>query len=385
MANRTKLLFVITKSNWGGAQRYVYDLATNLNAGYDVLVATGGNGILLERLRGKSVRTGSLAYLGRDIRAFTDLKALVELYRLFRRERPDIVHLNSSKAGALGAFAARLARVPRIVFTMHGWPFNEPVSRASKAFRWLASLVTLLLSDETITASHFDSMHAPLSLKTTTIHHGVTEPVFLSREEARQRILHGRNISAVPLLIGTIAELHKNKGIDLLIDAMPEVKDASLVVIAEGEERAALERQIARLRLTDRVFLAGFIFNAASLLKAFDIFVLPSRTEALGYVLIEAGFAEVPVIATMVGGIPEVVDDGLSGVLVPGYDSAAIAEALNEMSRNPNTRKHYAERLKEKVARAFSLQGMIKKTIEVYGPQATATISDTDASRADRP
>ena len=364
MANRKKLLFVITKSNWGGAQRYVFDLATNLTAEFDCMVAAGGDGLLLERLREKKIPIYPVASLGRDIRAFSDTKAFMELFRLFRRERPDIVHLNSSKAGALGALAARIAGVPRVIFTVHGWPFNEPVRPLSKLFRWSASLITLLFSHESITVSHFDDLHTPLGLRTRTIHNGIEEPTFLSREEARERLRVPRH--ATGMVIGTIAELHKNKGVDILVSAMPQIAHALLVIVGDGEERPAIERSIAELGLEEHIELAGFIPNAASLLRAFDIFVLPSRTEALGYVLLEAGFAGVPVVASTVGGIPEIIDDGLSGLLFPAHDAAALAGAINELVAAPRTRARYAERLKEKVERYFSLRGMLEKTVAVY-------------------
>jgi glycosyltransferase involved in cell wall biosynthesis len=364
MATRKKLLFVITKSNWGGAQRYVYDLATHLNTEYDVAVAAGGSGILFERLQEKGIRTISLTALARDIEAKSDFAAFRELIRVFRDEKPDIVHLNSSKAGILGALAGRIARIPRLVFTVHGWPFNEPVSSLSRAFRWIASCATLLLCHSRIIAvSHFDAMHAPLGLRMVTIHNGIEELAFLSREEAQKKL---SLTDETHFVIGTIAELHKNKGIDILVEALPHVSNAVLVVIGEGEERKVLEEMIIRLKLETRAHLIGFMENAARVLPAFDLFVLPSRTEALGYVLLEAGFAGVPVAASTVGGIPEVIDDGLNGVLFPAYDSEALAKAVNELIASPNVRAHYAERLKEKVARYFALRGMVKKTIEVY-------------------
>lgn len=366
MANRKKIIFLVTKSNWGGAQRYVFDLATNLNHEYKCLVAAGGNGPLLERLREFGVQTVSIPSLLRDIRAFSDIGALRELYILFKKERPDIVHLNSSKAGLLGAIAARIAGVKRIIFTVHGWPFNEPISPVAKLFRWYASLATLLLCHTSISVSHFDAVHAPFGYPLLTIHNGIAEPHFLSREEAREKLLQNIAASGITSIIGTVAELHKNKGVDLLLDAMPHVPNTTLLVIGEGEERPALEQQIKRLGLTSRVHLLGFIPDAASLLKAFDIFVLPSRTEALGYVLLEAGFAEVPVVASTVGGIPEIIEDGLTGVLVPAYDAQALAEALQTLTVSPGTRGHYTERLKEKVEIHFELQGMIKKTTAVY-------------------
>ena len=362
---KKKIIFVITKSNWGGAQRYVYDIATSISKEYDVAVALGGEGVLREKLEIAGVRTISIPSLGRDIHAKNDMAAFVELWKLFRKERPDIVHVNSSKAGGLGALAARLVRVPRIVYTVHGWPYNEPIPAFSKRFRWLASLVTMLLVNRVITVANFDHIHSPLGLETTMVHNGVAPFVLSHASEARAEI--EKRIGSSPQhLFGIIAELHKNKGVDILVEAMAAVPTAHLAIIGEGEDRALLKTLIEKRGLQDRVHLLGFIEDAARFLKAFDVFVLPSRKEGLPYAILEAGWAEVPVVAATVGGIPEIIDDQISGVLVPAYDAQALAKALHELMQSPRTRAHYAERLKEKVERYFSLRGMVEKTIKVY-------------------
>lgn len=369
--HKKKLLFVITKSEWGGAGRYVFDLATSLSGTYDVSVilglsGQGKKGTLAEKLEGRGIRTIAIPTLGRDLSAKGDRAAFFSLLKTFRDEKPDIVHLNSSKAGGLGALAARLARVPRIVYTAHGWAFNEPVPALSRMFRWAASLATGLLCHHVITVSRFDEMHSPFGIEVTTIHNGIEAPAFLVKAAARARIAARAGVPEDTFIIGTIAELHENKGLDILIEAFAGTSKGHLVIIGEGEERPALEALVKKLGIGERVHLVGFIGDAATLLPAFDIFALTSRKEGLPYVLLEAGFAEVPVIASMVGGIPEIVDDQLSGILVPAYDSQAAAEALESLTGSPGTRVHYASRLKEKVERYFPLAGMVKKTVEVY-------------------
>lgn len=362
-----KVLLVVTKSNWGGAQRYVFDMATNMPPEFEVAVAYGGSGELVRRLQEKNIRLIPIPSMVRNVTTNKDVQAFFELIKIFRAEKPDIVHLNSSKAGALGALAARVAGIKKIIFTVHGWPSNEPVSSLAKIFRWTASLVTLLLCHTVMSNSRFTEMHAPLGIKTTPVLNGIAEPAFLSRENARDAL--GRK-AAVPhdaFWIGTIAELHKNKGLDILIAAMTSVPPPiNLLIIGEGEQYEYLQNLIATHQLEDRVKLVGFMRDAATYLKAFDLFVLPSRTESLGYVIIEAGMAGLPVVATTVGGIPEIVDDQLNGILVPPYDASDLAEALNEMIASPNTRARYAEALKQKVDRYFGLRGMVKKTVELY-------------------
>lgn len=293
-------------------------------------------------------------------------RAFFEIFALLKKEKPAVLHINSSKAGALGALAGRLARVPRIIFTAHGWPFNEPTPASSKLFRWIVSLATLLLSHRVITVSHFDEIHSPLGLKTTTIHNGLLMPEFFTKEKARAYIATRTGIPETACVFGTIAELNKNKGVDILIHAFAKTKDNHLVIVGEGEDRRELEFLIRTLKLESRVHLTGYIDNAARFLKAFDVFVLASRKEGLPFAILEAGAAEVPVIATIVGGIPEIIDDQLSGVLVPAYDVHALTEAMNELATSPGTRARYAERLNEKVKRYFGLRGMVKNTVAVY-------------------
>ena len=128
-----KILFVITKSNWGGAQKYVYDLANELhrpNAEFEVAVAFGQEGQLAGKLREAGITTHPIRSLQRDVSVIADIKSFFELLRLFKTQKPDIAHLNSSKVGGLGALAARVAGVPKIIFTVHGWPFWETRGRS---------------------------------------------------------------------------------------------------------------------------------------------------------------------------------------------------------------------------------------------------------------
>ncbi len=363
---RKKLLFVITKSAWGGAGVYVYDLATSLSEQYDVAVALGGRGPLADRLHAAGIRTIPIPSMARDIGASLDIAAYKELKQIFKTEKPDIVHLNSSKAGGLGALAARMTGVKKIVFTVHGWAYNEPVSPLSKLFRWGASLATLILSHRVITVSHFDNINSPLGIPTTPIHNGLAAREFADRAQARAFIAEKTGIAENICVVGAVGELHPNKGYDVLITAAAAAPNMHVVIMGEGEQRALLENLISKHRLADRVHLLGFVSNAAQYSKGFDIFAMPSRKEGLPYAVLEAGAAGLPVVAAAVGGIPEIIDDGFSGVLVNAADASDLADSLSELEKSPNTRERYGEALQAKVLRDFSLPGMIHKTIAVY-------------------
>ncbi len=368
---KKKLLLVITKSVWGGAGRYVFDVATAVSGAYDVSVALGGTGPLIARLNEQHIRTISIPSMQRDISIFSDLQSFFELVKIIWRERPDIVHVNSSKAGGLGALAARLCGVKKVIFTAHGWAHNEPVAPLGKFFRWVASLLTLFLSHHVITVSHFDALHTPLGIKTIPIHNGIDEPLFLPKNTARVELSKIVTIPEGRILIGTIAELINNLGHFNALNAIEaltseEREKIMYVVIGGGEQEQLLRTHVKSRGLSESVAFTGFVKDASRLLKAFDIFLYTPNKSGLPYALLEAGSAELPVIATIIGGNPEVVEDEISGLLVPAYDTNATVKALRELIAGPNTRARYAARLKEKVSRYFGVRGMIKKTVEVY-------------------
>ncbi len=148
-----RILYVITKANWGGAQRYVYDLATAMKkVGHEVAVAYGEEGLLGERLREAGIRTFPLATFARKVESKAEWESFKALLALIKEEKPDIVHVNSSKAG-LALLAARIAGVPRTVFTAHGWAFNEKRPQWQKFLMHLAYAATVCLAHETICVS----------------------------------------------------------------------------------------------------------------------------------------------------------------------------------------------------------------------------------------
>jgi glycosyltransferase involved in cell wall biosynthesis len=366
-----KIVFVITKSNWGGAQRYVYDLATSLPfSEYDPVVILGGDGILKYKLELKKVRTISLPSLQRDINIKKELLSFYELYKILKNEKPDIVHLNSSKAGGLGAIICRLLRIKKIIFTAHAWAFNENRKAFEKIIITIAHFLTVFFSHKSIAVSESvknQISHLPfLSKKITVIHLGIHPPDFLDRNTARERLgIPNENYS-----LGTIAELHPIKGLEYAIEAIsllrPEMlENFSYHIIGEGEEREVLQNLVIKKNLQDKIKLVGFIDNASSYLKAFDLFILPSLSEALGYVLIEAGYAKVPVMGSNVRGIPEIIEDKITGNLFPAKDVLQIHLLLKDkmMSKNNNSE---TEALFKKVNTEFSMERMIDRTIDIY-------------------
>lgn len=375
---KTKIFYIITKGNFGGAQRYVFDLATNLpKKDFEVGVILGEGKILEQKLKQEGIRVIQLNQLQRDISLIKEIKILFSLIKILHQERPDIIHLNSSKIGGLGSLAGRLAGIKKIIFTAHGWAFNEnrPTwqKKSIKVFHWLS----IFFSHQTIVVAPFlkkQVSHWPLiQSKITIINNGLPTIKFFDQQISRHELLPEQKNK---FWIGTISELHKNKGLDFLIEAFASTVRSMLahslgwslilVIIGEGEERANLEKLIRSKHLEDRIFLLGRIEDARSYLKAFDIFTLTSRTEALPYALLEAGSAGLPIVASEVGGISEIIPDPEYGILVPTGNIEEIKKSLVFMLKRSPYRKIAGTNIKKHIKENFSLKEMVEKTINLY-------------------
>lgn len=381
METALKILYVITKSNWGGAQAQACTLATHFHqSGAYVAVALGGTGErgattgrLHDELTAAGVRTIFLPSFARDVFLSSEIRALRELVRTIRAEQPDVVHLHSSKAGGLGALAARVAGVQKIVFTSHGLAYDEDRNRVARALIWLATWVTFLLCHAVITISQDTYTRArrlPFCRgKIHLVYNGIAEHTLLTREEARAKLLPGIGTDK-RVWIGTISELVRNKGLTYLIRAAELLKQRGLsfvVCIAgtEGEERPLLENLIAQTGLSDQVRLLGFVPSGATYLRAFDIFTLTSVKEGLPYVLLEAAQAECAVVASNIPGVTDIIDS-TTGALVQSKNVEAIANALESLITDSAMRHNLGTALHTKVAAQFSLEKMFDQITVLY-------------------
>jgi glycosyltransferase involved in cell wall biosynthesis len=379
---KKKILYGITKSNWGGAQRYVFDLATSLPKDtYEVSVLLGQEGVLEQKLQTAGIRTITLGNISRDIHLIKDLFVLIKIIKIFRREKPDIIHLNSSKMGLLGALAGRLTGLPKIIFTGHGWAFNEDRSKFQKKSIHLLHLLTIFLSHRTIAVSEQTKNQITnnkyLLKKIITIRNGIDKIDFLDKNTARENISKklSTNIDIKNRFwLGTISELHKNKGLKYMIEAIHllDMKNDDkstlpiLIIIGDGEKKEKLQKRIDRYGLQETIFLVGQIDEASKYLKAFDVFTLTSITEALPYVILEAGLAGLPIIASAVGGIPEIITDMENGVLIRPKEPEEIKKAIDFLLEKPEKMTSFSEKIQTKILLNFSKEKMIKTTQALY-------------------
>jgi glycosyltransferase involved in cell wall biosynthesis len=203
------------------------------------------------------------------------------------------------------------------------------------------------------------------------VYNGISTFAMLTREDARTSLR--KIIPSIPqdvLWIGTFSELVRNKGLSYVIDACALLKKSgykfAFLILGNGELYDELTLNIQKQNLTDTVFLLGFVPDARSYLRAFDIFTLTSVKEGLPYVLLEAAQASAAIVASDIPGIRDIVENGESGILVSPKDSTTLADALDKLIKEPTLRERMGMNLERKVASDFSLASMLEQTIAVY-------------------
>lgn len=387
-----KILYGVTKSNFGGAQRYVFELAEYAKSqGHDVSVTCGGDGLLVDRLRDIDIPVYTLDTVQRDIALLKEVKTLWKLFHLMRQIRPDAVHLNSPKLGGLGSVVARLAGVKKIIYTNHGWPFKEHRPFWHIILIKFFSFLTILFNTKVIVLSkkELDMVkHWPLisvfDSKTNTgklvvIPNGVQSFELINKSEALDALLGTKRAEEIrqlsPIIFGNISELHQNKGYIYALQGIhtylhtlktPLDTDIHFVIVSDGEEKNALKSIVANLNLESYVTFAGYIRDARTYFKAFDVCMMTSIKEGLPFTLLEAGYARVPIITTSVGGIPELIQDKETGLLIAPHDHMEVARAIQYAVQHRDHMSCYAERLKHHVDTSFSFDTQAPHILKLY-------------------
>jgi glycosyltransferase involved in cell wall biosynthesis len=377
---KIKILYLITKSNWGGAQVYVHSLATSLpQENYDVKIINGGDGILNKKLRENNIEIINIKGLDRDIHIFDEIKVFFKILKIFIKEKPNIIHLNSSKIAGLGAVAGRIARVKNIIFTAHGWPFNEDRPLWQKFLIIISSYATVLFSHKTIVIAEKELKQTKnwpfVSKKIHLIYNGIPKIDYLKQKEAREFLSKKipMEINKNTIWTGTISELTKNKGLEYTIKAIKIIKknfgddwNGIFVIIGEGEDKERLEEIIKKERLENNIILIGFVENASQYLKAFDMFILSSIKEGFPYALLEAGQAGNAIISTRVGGTEEIINNLENGILIHPKREKEIYNGINFYLRDKEKMSDFGKKIKIRIKNKFNLKKMVEKTSMLY-------------------
>lgn len=381
---KSGILHIITRLDAGGSAQNTALSAVKVNKSQFRSCVAAGTFLVYP-----DVKKFIIPHLQRELNPWNDFLAFWEILRLIRRLRPDIVHTHSSKAGILGRWAAFLyncllacpsklcplcgrerSRVC-IVHTPHGHVFYGYFGRLKTMIFTAAERVTALITDVLVALTNGEleesvALGVGARKKWTVIHSGV-ELVLNKQKEARNSVRLGLGIPETAILVGTAARLEPVKGVEYFIRAAAIIlnaemeggegsledkkggkgKDIYFVIAGDGQLRKELEELAASCGLKGRMIFTGHRENLSDFMAAMDIYVQPSLNEGMGRTIVEACFAGLPVVASRVCGIPDVVKDKETGLLVPPGDARLLAGALVRLISDPGLRTRFGTRGRE--------------------------------------
>jgi glycosyltransferase involved in cell wall biosynthesis len=360
-ARRPRVLFVVTLAEAGGVASYSRALLPGLTETFEVVVASHGDGPLRHLAERLGMRYVHLRHLRRPIHPLHDALAVRELLQLIRRHRPHIVHAHSSKAGIVGRLAARLARVPVQIFTVHGWSFAAYPPPAS----WLFGTADRLMCGGTsmIVCPAHAVRTAGLRARTCRADRSIVIPNAVD-VGAFRRAHH----SAQTPKVVTVGRLAFPKTFAILLRALAILQPGTFhaAIAGDGPKRHQLAADIELLGLSDAVQLLGTRSDVVDLLADSDVFVLSSRSECLPMSVIEAMAAGLPVVASAVGGVPELVEHGRTGIVVPPDDPAPLADAIARLVADADLRRRMGEAGRARAEALFDVDRFRQKHFDLY-------------------
>jgi len=387
MRTGKKIVHIITRMDRGGSAQNTVLTCVGLSGSYEQVLIHGlsressmtelerravEQGIREAEKRG--VRFIALSSLVRRIDPVRDIIALFLLWRIMMRERPDLVHTHSSKAGILGRLAARLAGVPAVVHTPHGHVFYGHFGPLTSKIYLLLERAMAFITDRLIALTQGErDDYLALSVgdpkKIVTIHSGVDIGLYLHAKVNIQGKRKSLGLKPEGLIVGTVGWLLPIKGPLYLLKAMAEVwetyPETILVYVGKGDLEEELRHEASRMGVYEKVRFLGWRDDIPEIMPVLDIFVFPSLNEGMGRVLVEAMAAGRPLVASNVGGIPDLISQGENGVLVPAADPKALARELVFLISHPDTRKEMGKKGRRMAAR-FGTVSMVQKIEQLY-------------------
>ena len=353
-------LHLITELNIGGAEKGLARLLAYLDRDRfapTVVCLYGGDGPVADEIRALGI---PVTDLGMPAKWRWD--ALWRLYRLLHRERPVILHTWMFHANIPGRVLGRLAGVPIVISS------ERTMAMESRLRCWL-NRITDALTDRVVCVSQrvADFVVRQVGIprrKTVVIPNGIDVRNF-EHLPIKQQARAALGLPFDQVLIGTVARLDPVKRLDVLLQAMKSLSDVYAIIVGDGPERARLGAMRKRLGL-DRVHFVGQQGDVRPWLAALDVFVLSSDWEGMPNAVLEAMAAGLPVVATTVGGMPEVVVDGVTGLLIPPRDPQALAQAINVLLVDPERRYEMGQTGRERVRQHFTVEHMVEETESLY-------------------
>jgi len=369
----------ITLSEVGGSQKVVYNIISNLpDQTYDITLVTSPGGELLDwvseldQSRNNKIRIVTLDCIRRNMSPIYDLITLFRLFTLMKKEKYDVAHFHNSKMGTLGRLAAKLSGIPKVYYTMHGLNLNKNTTGRAYPILSLIEKITGRFSTKVIFVSKHDmdiGIHNAWASETNSslIYNGVSEAKISENE---------RNHSEAPEqapAIAFVARLAEPKLPEFAIRVSAKLLQSGynhrLLMIGDGPKTDECRNLIHSFGIDENVSLLGKCSNVVELLTQADIFCLFSKWEGFPISIIEAMLCGLPVVTSDVGGIPELVEHGKTGYLIPSLDEEMAVEYLQELIRDKVKRDRLGNQARVIAHSKFNLTDMVSQYRRLYEGQ----------------
>lgn len=360
----------------GGAQdNTLFTLELLNKKKYEIFLACNFRGELVSRAKKiDGINLINIVELQREVNFIKDIKALIKIYLLIKKEKFDIVHTHSSKAGVIARIASKLNKVPLIIHTVHGFPFNDFMSRIKRNFYIYLEKIMAHFTDALITVSNLNKQKI-IDLKICNgdkifnIYSGINLELFRKRHD--DSFKKSLNINQDSILVGSVGRLSSQKDPLTMIKAISIViknlQNVELVLVGDGEMKKEITEQIEKLKIQNSVHLTGNIMDIWNVYPSLDLFIMSSIYEGLGRSITEALCCEVPVVCTNVEGVPEIVRNNITGLLVEPRNHLELANAIISSLKNIDKSKKMAKNGCTFVNENFDVKKMVADIDALYG------------------
>lgn len=367
MRNKLSVLFIITKSEIGGAQTHLMEVVHYMHrAGHDVSVITGTTGWLTNELAAIGVDYEIFPYLVREINPTKDIKTINYICHILEVKQPDIIHCHSSKAGIVGRIAGAIKNIPA-VFTAHGWAFTSGVSPAKRIMYAAIEHMMLGITKRVICVSEFDRQLAKRWFlhnynRIVTVHNGIVDKKFISSTVREY---------SLPLKLVSVARFSHQKNNMELIRAVERINklysdSLQLNMVGDGPLLSEAQTYVTSHKLENDVHFLGSRTDVDDILNQNDIFCLISNYEGLPISIIEAMRARMPIIASDVGGVNELVQDEVNGFLIPRGNISELVDKLKYILEHKELIKSMGEASRKIYEEEYTADRMNQKILSVY-------------------
>ena len=375
MKNKIKILHVITHLPIGGAQdNTLYTVELLDKEKYDISLCCNLDGALVERAKKiEAIKLFDIPFLCREVSPYRDIRAFLSLYKLFKEEDFTIIHTHSSKAGLLARLAAVLNKTPIVIHTIHGFAFNDFMNMFKKNFfiyveKLLAKWTDVLITVSNLNKKKIIDLNIAHENKIKNIYSGIDLSLFTNKrnDDFRKEL----NLENDHLLLGSVGRLSDQKDPITMIEAFGIISkpfpNAHLALVGDGELKDKILEKIDKLKLNSKVHLTGNKNNPWSVYHSMDLFIMSSIYEGLGRSITEALSCGVPVVCTDVEGVPEIVRDNITGILVPPKDANKLADGIIRTLNDMETAKKMAEEGRRFVKDNFDVNKMVNDIDSLY-------------------